>query len=77
MIFYTHMVDICRHDDILIAQVASFWISDCAANYQMIKSGAYPSKHIRDWCISKQTRSIVQDLPHEKHLALEKRYAHG
>ena len=38
----------------------------------------YISKqHVRDWCISKQTRLIVRDLPQEKHLALEKRYAHG
>ena len=29
------------------------------------------------WCISKQTRSIARNLPQEKHLVIEKRYAHG
>ena len=47
------------------------------ASYQMSKSGAYPSKRIRDWCISKQTRSIARNLPQEKHLVLEKRYDLG
>ena len=40
------------------------------------QSGAYPSKHVHDWCISKQTCSFVQNLSQQKHLPLEKSYAH-
>ena len=43
--------------------------------YQMNKSRA-PSKHVCDWCISKQTHSFAQNLSQEKHLPLEKSYAH-
>ena len=42
----------------------------------MNKSSAYPSKHVRDWCIFKQTRSFAQNLSQEKNLPLEKSYAH-
>ena len=53
-----------------------FRISDHIANYQMNKSGAYPSSRVRDWCISKQTCLFARNLPQEKHLPLEKTYAH-
>ena len=51
-------------------------VSEHTANYEMNKSGAYPSKHDRDWCISEQTYSFVQNLSQEKHLVLEKSYTH-
>ena len=64
------------YDNHHVASVANYRISDYTANYQMNQSGAYPSKHVRDWCISKQTRLFAQNLSQEKHLPLENSYTH-
>ena len=51
----------------VIRQVASFWISDRTANYQISKNNAYPNKHVR----------LHKIFRNKKYLPLEKSYTDG